>query len=74
MTAEPTATEDTTRPGMDERCNKLHRVIDDDGGCWDISQAYGITLDQFYAWNPSGKLHHSWRLCTYVLTINSSGR
>ncbi|KAH6847621.1 hypothetical protein B0I37DRAFT_431340 [Chaetomium sp. MPI-CAGE-AT-0009] len=32
-------------------CNAYHTVVEGDG-CWSISQAYHITLDQFYEWNP----------------------
>src|SRR5687768_11383376 len=32
-------------------CNAYHTVVDGDG-CWSISQDYGITVDQFYEWNP----------------------
>ncbi|KAH8692484.1 hypothetical protein GQ44DRAFT_719839 [Phaeosphaeriaceae sp. PMI808] len=33
-------------------CTKFYRVISGDG-CWAIANANGITLDDFYAWNPA---------------------
>lgn len=43
-----------TQPGIPSGCTKYHTAVAGDG-CWDIANAYGITLDQFYQWNPAGK-------------------
>lgn len=32
-------------------CDGFYLVISCDG-CWDITPHVGITLDEFYAWNP----------------------
>lgn len=40
-----------TFPNIAPNCNAYHTVVDGDG-CWSISQAYEITVDQFYEWNP----------------------
>lgn len=38
--------------GMTSNCDQFYLVKDNDG-CYDIAKKYGITLDQFYAWNPA---------------------
>lgn len=43
-----------TQTGMPANCSKYHQAVDGDG-CWAIANEYGITLDQFYAWNPAGE-------------------
>ncbi|KAK3326619.1 hypothetical protein B0H66DRAFT_617709 [Apodospora peruviana] len=40
-----------TRPGSIETCRLYHEVVSGDG-CCAISQQYGISLDDFYLWNP----------------------
>ncbi|KAL4805718.1 hypothetical protein BDV18DRAFT_139700 [Aspergillus unguis] len=39
-------------PGTIASCKKYHKVISGDG-CWDLASEYGISLDDFYAWNPA---------------------
>lgn len=34
--------------------NKYHKVLSGDN-CWAIANQYGISLDQFYSWNPAVK-------------------
>jgi hypothetical protein len=34
--------------------NKYHKVVPGDN-CWAIANQYGISLDQFYLWNPAVK-------------------
>ena len=53
----PSPTNGVTTPspvqsGLVSNCDAFHLVTDNDS-CWDISQKYAITLDQFYAWNPA---------------------
>lgn len=53
-TTTPTNGINTPRPiqsGMVNNCDEFYLVKDKDT-CYDIAQAYKITLDQFYAWNP----------------------
>ena len=38
-------------PGMVDGCDKFHLVGEGDG-CWDMANTAGISLDDFYAWNP----------------------
>lgn len=45
-TATPTAAE----PGTAAGCDVWYYVVDNDT-CYSIAQSFGITLDQFYAWN-----------------------
>ncbi|PYH97518.1 hypothetical protein BO71DRAFT_396087 [Aspergillus ellipticus CBS 707.79] len=40
-----------TQPRAIATCKKRHTVVQGDG-CWAIANKYGITLDQFYSWNP----------------------
>lgn len=44
----PTPTQD----GMFNNCDAFHLVQDSDG-CTNIAQRYGISLSQFYKWNPA---------------------
>ncbi|KAH7420080.1 hypothetical protein BKA64DRAFT_563224 [Cadophora sp. MPI-SDFR-AT-0126] len=46
----PTPTQQT---GMTSSCNKFHFVTTSDTGCYDLAAASGISLDDFYAWNPA---------------------
>jgi spore germination protein YaaH len=41
-----------TQPGMVANCGRFYRVQSGDG-CWDLANALGIALDDFYAWNPA---------------------
>ncbi|KAF1936676.1 hypothetical protein EJ02DRAFT_479394 [Clathrospora elynae] len=41
-----------THPGTVENCDEWH-VVGDSDTCWSITQEHGITLDQFYKWNPA---------------------
>lgn len=43
-----------TASGEIKGCRKYHTVVDGDT-CYTIETTYGISLAQFYAWNPSGK-------------------
>ncbi len=40
-----------TFPNTVSNCNLYHTVVAGEG-CWSITQTFGITLAQFYAWNP----------------------
>lgn len=44
----PTPTQD----GMVSECDTFYLVQDGDG-CYNIAASYGITLDEFYEWNPA---------------------
>jgi hypothetical protein len=37
---------------MTGNCNKFH-LVEGGQGCWDIADSNGISLDDFYAWNPA---------------------
>ncbi len=41
-----------TQEGMVSGCTTFHQCVKGDG-CWALSQEYGISLDDFYAWNPA---------------------
>lgn len=41
-----------TQSGVIESCKQWHVVVSGDG-CWPIANQYGISLDDFYAWNPA---------------------
>ncbi|KAK3941414.1 hypothetical protein QBC46DRAFT_458301 [Diplogelasinospora grovesii] len=41
-----------TQTGMVSNCNKFYDVVSGDG-CYNIATANGISLDDFYAWNPA---------------------
>ncbi|OAL43793.1 hypothetical protein IQ07DRAFT_523494 [Pyrenochaeta sp. DS3sAY3a] len=40
-----------TQPGVNPSCKKWYVVVAGDG-CWGIANSNGITLDDFYKWNP----------------------
>lgn len=46
------ATPTPYQAGMTASCDVFHLVVADDS-CWAIANDAGITLDQFYAWNPT---------------------
>ncbi|KAK2032537.1 hypothetical protein LX32DRAFT_725836 [Colletotrichum zoysiae] len=48
----PVATPTPVQPGMISGCRKFYFVQTDDG-CWSIANSAGITLDDFYKWNPA---------------------
>ena len=55
-TANPSTTSVAAPPGQTQTgtiatCKTYHKVVAGDG-CWDIANAFGITLDDFYKWNP----------------------
>jgi LysM repeat protein len=50
--ASSVATPTPTQTGMVSGCTVFYEAESGDG-CYDIAAAYGITLDQFYAWNPA---------------------
>ncbi|KAH0525992.1 hypothetical protein TsFJ059_009377 [Trichoderma semiorbis] len=41
-----------TQSGMVSNCDAFYKVVSGDG-CADIATAYGISLNNFYAWNPA---------------------
>lgn len=42
-----------TMPNIASNCNAFYTVVEGAGdSCWSITQKFGITLDQFYEWNP----------------------
>ncbi|CAG8067732.1 unnamed protein product [Penicillium nalgiovense] len=50
--ATPTSTVPSpTLPGTSSKCNKFHYIVQGDG-CPAIATKYGISLDDFYLWNP----------------------
>lgn len=49
-TASAVTTPTPTQTGMASGCTVFYEAKANDG-CYDIAAAYGITLDQFYAWN-----------------------
>jgi hypothetical protein len=51
-TSSAVATPTPTQSGMASRCTVFYEAQPNDG-CYDIAQEYGITLDDFYAWNPA---------------------
>lgn len=59
-TAKPTTSSGSTgvstpspiQTGMVSNCDDFYLVQSGDG-CWAISQAYNISLDDFCAWNPA---------------------
>lgn len=41
-----------TQTGMASGCKTFYEAVTNDS-CYDIAQKYGITLDEFYAWNTA---------------------
>lgn len=61
------------QPGIIETCNKYHLVESGDG-CTSIATKYGISLANFYHWNPSvGSSCGSLWLENYVC-VGTSGK
>ncbi|KAK1756638.1 hypothetical protein QBC47DRAFT_298828 [Echria macrotheca] len=44
------STPQPTQPGISPNCDKFYKVQQGEG-CWDITVKFGISLDDFYAWN-----------------------
>ncbi|KAK4143426.1 uncharacterized protein C8A04DRAFT_37436 [Dichotomopilus funicola] len=51
INAQDTSPNGPTFPNIASNCNAYHTVVDTDG-CASIAATYGITLAEFYAWNP----------------------
>ncbi|KAF2000149.1 carbohydrate-binding module family 50 protein [Amniculicola lignicola CBS 123094] len=51
-TSTPVAPPSPTQSGIVKTCTKYYKAVAGDG-CWAIANSNGITLDQFYAWNPA---------------------
>lgn len=45
-----------TQTGIAPGCSSFY-VAGAGEGCWGIANDHGITLEQFYAWNPAGKCY-----------------
>jgi hypothetical protein len=45
------ATPTPTQPNMADGCNKFHKIVKGEA-CVDLADQYGISLDEFLAWNP----------------------
>ncbi|GAQ08984.1 hypothetical protein ALT_6305 [Aspergillus lentulus] len=61
-----------TQTGMVSSCNKFYLVVSGDS-CYDIAAAQGISLDNFYAWNPAvgsscGGLWPDYYVCVGVIS------
>lgn len=41
-----------TQPGIVDGCRAYYLAVADDG-CWAIADSHGISLDDFYIWNPA---------------------
>lgn len=48
----PVTTPTPTQAGMVSDCDTFYYVQSGDG-CWTIANEYGISLDDFYVWNPA---------------------
>ncbi|KAI4600099.1 hypothetical protein KJ359_001201 [Pestalotiopsis sp. 9143b] len=62
-----------TQTGIAADCNKWY-VAQDNDGCYDIAADNGITLDQFYAWNPAvgSNCENLWPNEAYCIGTSSS--
>lgn len=47
-----TSPDKPTMTGTVSNCNKWYDVVEGDS-CWSVEQAFGITQEQFLAWNPA---------------------
>ncbi|KAK7184907.1 LysM domain-containing protein [Paraphaeosphaeria sporulosa] len=70
------ATPTPTQTGMISSCNKFYKVLSGDG-CYNIATANGITLENFYAWNPAvgsicGSLWPDYYVCVGIIGSSSS--
>ncbi|KAK7918376.1 hypothetical protein PG985_010250 [Apiospora marii] len=67
------------RAGMADNCNAFHLVVSGDG-CYDIAAAAGVSLDDFYDWNPDvGKgtcdsLWGGYYVCVGIVSSSTSTR
>ncbi|KAF2634390.1 LysM domain-containing protein [Massarina eburnea CBS 473.64] len=73
-TGNSVATPTPTQTGMVSNCNKFYLVVSGDG-CYDIAATYGISLDNFYAWNPAvgdscGSLWPNYYVCVGISTAS----
>ncbi|KAL2793189.1 hypothetical protein BJX66DRAFT_339095 [Aspergillus keveii] len=50
----PDPTPSPVQEGIAENCTEFYEVQVDDG-CWDLADAHGIALEDFYKWNPAVK-------------------
>ena len=72
-TTTPTATTTTsanpapapTQPGIVAGCQRYYIAVEGDG-CWAIANDNGISLDDFYAWNPAGKFPRSFNHLSFI--------
>ncbi|ORY01575.1 hypothetical protein BCR34DRAFT_521866 [Clohesyomyces aquaticus] len=62
------ATPTPIQDGMYGSCKKFYKVVSGQG-CWDIANANGITLDNFYQWNPAVKTDCSGLWPNYYVCI-----
>jgi hypothetical protein len=61
-------------PGQPENCNGWHTIISGDN-CQNVSQRYGISLQQFLAWNPavsSDCRNNFWLESAYCVRVGTS--
>jgi LysM repeat protein len=78
-TVKPTPTNGIATPtpiqeGMVNNCDAFHYVVDGDG-CSKIVQQYGISLSQFYKWNPAvgsscSALWLETYVCVSIVSVN----
>ncbi|KAK5660436.1 hypothetical protein OQA88_12980 [Cercophora sp. LCS_1] len=63
-----------TFPNVAPNCDAFHTVVSSDG-CWDITVTYGITLANFYEWNPDIEDECATNFClgySYCIGVGSS--
>ncbi|OTB16721.1 carbohydrate-binding module family 50 protein [Daldinia sp. EC12] len=62
-----------TQTGIAAGCTKYHIAVKGDG-CWAVANQYGITLDQFYAWNPAvgSDCQNLWLGYAYCVAVAAS--
>lgn len=59
-----------TREGMISTCTELYTVTEG-GSCAGVQSTFGISFNDFYAWNPSSESSCALRSSANVLTLNS---
>jgi hypothetical protein len=67
------------QPGMTSNCNQFYYVVESDS-CWAISNKYGISLNDFYSWNPyvnqssieCGNLWPNYYVCVQIIGGHST--
>ncbi|KAI4911221.1 hypothetical protein J4E85_011359 [Alternaria conjuncta] len=60
-----------THPGQPENCNGWHTVVKDEN-CQIVARAYGISMEQFFEWNPavsSDCLNNFWVDSAYCVRL-----